>query len=102
MLTATLLALAAAVLHAGWNFLIKTGEDRTLVGWGQFLFAGLLSVPVLVVLGPPGVEALPYLAGSSAVHVVYLVALVRSSVTCNPDQAWPICLLDPLAALAPA
>ncbi len=78
MLTATLLALAAAVLHAGWNFLIKTGEERGLAAWAQFLWGAVLAWPLLVVVGLPGWEALPYLAGSSLVHVVYLLALVRA------------------------
>jgi drug/metabolite transporter (DMT)-like permease len=90
VLTATLLALASAFLHAGWNFLIKTGEERSIVGWAQFLFAGLLSLPVLLVVGGPGVEALPYLAGSSAVHVVYLVALVRSYHHGDFSLAYPL------------
>ena len=34
MLTATLLALSAAVLHAGWNLLVKQGgDDRFLLLW---------------------------------------------------------------------
>ncbi len=90
MLTATLLALGSAFLHAGWNFLIKTGEERTLVGWGQFLFAGLISAPVLLAVGPPGVEALPYLVGSAAVHVVYLAALVRSYHHGDFSLAYPM------------
>jgi len=78
VLTATVLALASAGLHAGWNFLVKTGEDRSLAGWGQFLFAAVLALPVLLVVGLPGWEATPYLVASGLVHVVYLVALVRA------------------------
>jgi drug/metabolite transporter (DMT)-like permease len=90
VLTATLLALGSAFLHAGWNFLIKTGEDRTLVGWGQFLFAGLVSLPVLAVVGPPGTAALPYLAASASVHVVYVLALVRSYHHGDFSLAYPM------------
>jgi drug/metabolite transporter (DMT)-like permease len=78
VLTATLLALASAGLHAGWNFLVKTQEERGLAAWGQFLCAALVALPVLVVVGLPGWEALPFLAASGVVHVAYLVALVRS------------------------
>lgn len=78
MLTATLLALASAGLHAGWNFLVKTGEERGLAAWGQFVFGAVLAWPLLLVVGLPGWEALPYLVGSGLVHVGYVVALVRS------------------------
>jgi drug/metabolite transporter (DMT)-like permease len=78
VLTATLLALSSAGLHAGWNFLVKTGEERGLAAWGQFLFGAVLAWPLLIVVGLPGWEAAPFLVGSSLVHVVYIVALVRS------------------------
>jgi drug/metabolite transporter (DMT)-like permease len=78
VLTATVLALTAAVLHAGWNFLIKTGEERGLAAWGQFLFGALVGLPILLIVGLPGWEALPYLVASALVHVLYLVSLVRS------------------------
>ena len=78
MLTATLLALASAGLHAGWNFLVKTQEERGLAAWGQWLFGALLALPLLVVVGLPGWAALPNLVASGLVHVVYIVALVRS------------------------
>ena len=71
MLTATVLALASAGLHAGWNFLVKTGDERGLATWAQFLFGAVLAWPVLVLVGLPGWEALPYLAGSGVIHVVY-------------------------------
>jgi drug/metabolite transporter (DMT)-like permease len=90
MLTATLLAVGSAGLHAGWNFLVKTGGDRSVVGWAQFVFAGLVSAVGLAVVGPPGVEALPYLAGSSSVHVVYLVALIRSYHHGDFSLAYPM------------
>jgi drug/metabolite transporter (DMT)-like permease len=90
VLTATVLALASAGLHAGWNFLVKTGEERGLVAWGQFAAAALLALPVLAVVGPPGVEAVPYLAASSLVHVVYLVALVRAYRIGDFSLAYPL------------
>ncbi len=90
MLTATVLALASAGLHAGWNFLVKTGEERGLTGWGQFLFGAVLGWPVLVVVGLPGWEALPYLAASTVVHVVYVLALVRSYGLGDFSLAYPL------------
>jgi drug/metabolite transporter (DMT)-like permease len=78
MLTATLLALGSAGLHAAWNLLIMTSSERLLAAWGQFLVGGLLFVPVLLLVGVPGSAALPFLVGSSLVHVLYVLALTRA------------------------
>lgn len=90
MLEATLLALGAAVLHAGWNLLIKTSDDRFLTAWGLFLAGGVLTLPVLAVIGLPESEALPYLGASSIVHVVYTLALVRAYHHGDFSFAYPI------------
>jgi drug/metabolite transporter (DMT)-like permease len=80
MVFATLLALAAAGLHATWNLLVKTSTDRFSAAWGQFLFGGLVFLPVLVVVGgvPNLDEVWPLLLLSSVVHVGYLLALVQA------------------------
>lgn len=90
MLEATLLALGSAVLHAGWNFLVKTSDERFLTAWGQFLVGGILTVPVLLFTGLPDADTLPYLATSSAVHVVYVGALVRAYHHGDFSFAYPI------------
>lgn len=90
MVTATLLALASAGLHAAWNFLVKTGEDPGDVAWGQFGFGAVLAWPLLAVVGLPGWVALPYLVASSAVHVAYVLALVRSYGHGDFSLAYPL------------
>lgn len=90
MLTATLLALASAGLHAGWNFLVKTGDDRGLTAWGQFVAGGLVGLPILLVVGFPGWAVLPYLVVSALIHVGYLTALVRSYGHGDFSVAYPL------------
>jgi drug/metabolite transporter (DMT)-like permease len=90
MLEATLLALASASLHAFWNLLVKTSDERFLTAWGQFIVGAVLSVPVLVVLGFPDSAAWPYLATSSVVHVVYVAALVRAYHHGDFSVAYPL------------
>jgi drug/metabolite transporter (DMT)-like permease len=87
---ATLLALGSAFLHAGWNFLIKTSDDRFLTAWGQFVMGGLLFVPVLLAVGVPGTDALPFLVASSIVHVGYIGALVRAYHHGDFSFAYPL------------
>src|SRR5215471_15776522 len=90
MTEATLLALGSAALHAAWNLLIKTSNERFLAAWGQFLVGGLLFVPVLVLIGFPGTAVLPLLVASSCVHVVYVSALVRAYHHGDFSFAYPL------------
>lgn len=90
MTEATLLALGSAVLHAAWNLMIKTSNDRFLAAWAQFLLGGLLFVPVLLVIGPPGMVVVPYLLASSVVNVIYVAALVRAYQHGDFSFAYPI------------
>jgi len=90
MTEATLLALGSAALHAAWNLLIKTSGERFLAAWGQFLVGGLLFVPVLAVIGPPGTEVLGLLVASSCIHVVYVAALVRAYHHGDFSFAYPL------------
>ena len=76
MLLATVLALVAAGMHAAWNLLIKTADDRDLAAWGQFAFGGVVLLPVLALTGIPPAAAVPFVLASALVHVFYVWALV--------------------------
>lgn len=78
MLTATVLALTAAALHAVWNLLIKTADDRDLAAWGQFVFGGIVLLPVLIWTGLPAAGSVWYLMPSALIHVVYVWSLVAA------------------------
>jgi drug/metabolite transporter (DMT)-like permease len=78
MLAATLLALAAAVLHAGWNLWVKQSEDRWLALWGQMTCAGIMCAVVLATLGGAHNIAWWPLVASAVVHSFYVVFLARA------------------------
>lgn len=90
MLAATLLALGSALIHAAWNLLIKTSEDRAVAAWGQFLAAAGVATVGLVVVGLPGWSALPYVAASAVVHVAYLEALVGAYTHGDFSLSYPL------------
>ena len=46
------MVLVAAMLHAAWNLAMKDSDDRLLAAWAIMGVGGLVSLPVLVVLGP--------------------------------------------------
>lgn len=75
MLLATVLALIAAVLHAGWNLVAKRSVDPYLALWGQFLLAGIISGVVLLVAGGLPAGAWWWALGSGMFHIPYVVAL---------------------------
>ena len=90
MVAATFLALGSAVLHAAWNLLVKTSSDRLIAAWGLYLTGGLLFLPLFLVVDRPGADALPFLAASSVVHVVYVVALTRAYEHGDFSFAYPL------------
>ncbi|MBI5089867.1 MAG: hypothetical protein HZB15_13675, partial [Actinobacteria bacterium] len=71
MLTATLLALAAAVLHAAWNLSVKQSGDRWLALWGQFSIAGAIGLVVIVAFGGFPAHGWIWAATSGTIHLPY-------------------------------
>lgn len=90
MLTATVLALVAALLHAAWNLLIKTANDRDLAAWGQFVFGGVALAPVFLFTGFPELRSVPYLVVSAVIHVFYVRALVAAYQHGDFSLAYPL------------
>lgn len=90
MLFATLLALASATLHAGWNLLVKRSEDRDLALLGQFALGGLVAAPGLLVTGLPGRAALGALVGSAVVHIGYTWGLAAAYQHGDFSLAYPM------------
>jgi drug/metabolite transporter (DMT)-like permease len=90
LVLATSLALGAAALHATWNLLIKTADDRDLAAWGQFVFGGIALLPVLLITGAPTADSWPYLVTSAVVHVFYVGALVAAYEHGDFSLAYPL------------
>jgi len=68
--------LFGALLHASWNALIKSGADQALdTALIHVLGCGVGAALVLAV-GLPKREALPWLATSVVIHIGYYVTLV--------------------------
>jgi drug/metabolite transporter (DMT)-like permease len=90
VVAATLLALAAAALHAGWNLIVKTSSDRELAAWGQFAAGAVLFSPMLFTFGLPPAVAWWFLIGSGLIHLVYVEGLVRAYHHGDFSFAYPI------------
>jgi drug/metabolite transporter (DMT)-like permease len=90
MLAATLLALAAAVLHAGWNLWVKQSHDRWIALWGQMTCAGIMCSVLLIALGGANNIAWWPLAASSIIHLFYVVLLARAYNLGDFSVTYPI------------
>lgn len=76
-MTATVLlaVLFGALLHAGWNALIKSGRDAALDTALLRAMGALVALPVLLLTGWPALAAWPYLIASAVIHVAYYATL---------------------------
>jgi drug/metabolite transporter (DMT)-like permease len=93
MLVATLLALGAAVLHAGWNLAVKQSGDRWLALWGLFSAGGLLGLPYAVVAtlqGDLGWSAWGWASLSGVIHAFYIGRLARTYEIADFSVTYPI------------
>ncbi|NCX18452.1 MAG: hypothetical protein EBX15_06860, partial [Acidimicrobiia bacterium] len=93
VLTATLMALAAACLHAGWNLAVKRNVDSGLALWGQFFIAMLGALGALgawwIIDGRPDF-AWQFTLLSGITHLPYSVLLVRAYNSGDFSVSYPI------------
>jgi drug/metabolite transporter (DMT)-like permease len=87
---ALLLVLAAAALHAGWNFIVKSSTDRLVAAWAIATMGAVVNLPVLVVLGLPDRSVAGWLAASAVLHVAYGYALAGAYDRVDLAAAYPI------------
>lgn len=72
------IVIAAALMHAGWNAILKSGNDRV---WSMFVMqvtmaaAAVLAVPFLPLPAP---ESWPWLVGGAVLHTAFRAALVHA------------------------
>jgi multidrug transporter EmrE-like cation transporter len=105
---AFLLVAGAAVLHAGWNALVKRAGDPVLFLWWVGAVASGLYAPIaLGVLAREGFRpaALPFVIGTVILHALYFFSLGRAYAMGDFSLVYPIArglgvALVPVAALA--
>ncbi len=85
-----LLVMMAALFHAAWNALVKSGGDKLVM---QTFVVGVPSVAcasVLPFLPLPAVASWPYLAVSVGVHCIYYATLIYAYEHGDLSQVYPI------------
>jgi drug/metabolite transporter (DMT)-like permease len=70
-----LAVLFGAVLHAGWNALVKSSGDKEVDTALVHFLGALVALPPLLLVGLPPPVAWPYIAASLVIHVAYYITL---------------------------
>jgi phosphonate utilization associated putative membrane protein len=70
-----LAVLCGALLHAGWNALIKSGRDKALDTALMHSMGIVIALPLVAIAGLPAPAAWPYIAASMTIHLGYYIAL---------------------------
>src|SRR5258708_27503030 len=84
------LVLGAAVLHAGWNALLRSGADRLLSMTIMSMATTAVALPCVLILPLPAAASWPYLCLSSVLQVGYSIFLVLSYRQGELGQVYPI------------
>ena len=82
--------LAAALMHAGWNAIVKIGLDHLLTLTLVAVAAALISLPLLGFASMPAAAAWPWMAASVTLHVGYNLALARAYQIGDFGLVYPI------------
>ena len=88
--SALLLALGAAVVHATWNLLLSGADDRHSATAVGMVVGTVVIVPVALVAWRVGSAAWPYMIGSSALEVLYLALLSTAYSVAAMSFVYPI------------
>ncbi|MGO1119600.1 EamA family transporter [Rhodovibrionaceae bacterium A322] len=84
------LVLIAAIFHATWNALVKSGGDKLVMQTLVILAPSLIGLPALFFLPMISWEAVPWLALSTVIHFAYYGLLVSAYKHGDLSLVYPI------------
>jgi drug/metabolite transporter (DMT)-like permease len=82
--------LLGAMLHAGWNALVKSGSDKSLDTALVHSAMSLLALPVALFVGLPAPASWPFIAASLVIHIGYYIALAGAYKHGELSMTYPI------------
>jgi len=82
--------IAAAMLHAVWNALVKGGADKALSMSAVIVFQGVFGALALPFAATPDWACWPWLLAGIAIHLGYQVLLMNSYRIGDLTQVYPI------------
>ena len=88
--TVFLAVLAAALMHAAWNAIVKVGLDRFSSILLLSIVQGVLALALLPFFALPAAAAWPWIIASAALHVGYKLFLIRAYQHGDLSQVYPL------------
>jgi len=85
-----IVVLLAALLHASWNFFVKSTEDKHLSMCAVVLGHTPFALVALSISPLPGLESLPYILGGAVLHTGYQLFLLSSYRIGDLSQVYPL------------
>ncbi|HVN53922.1 MAG TPA: EamA family transporter [Anaerolineaceae bacterium] len=74
-LPALALLIVAALLHAGWNLLLKQAGEKYIASWWGIVVSSVICLPILAFRPPIPAQIWPYLLASAVCEALYFAAL---------------------------
>ena len=88
--TVVILVLGAAILHATWNALLRSGADRFRSMVVMSVVSASVAIPLAWLLDSPMSASWPYIGLSAALQTSYWLFLVRAYRDGDLGQVYPI------------
>jgi uncharacterized membrane protein len=85
-----LLVLAAALLHATWNALLRSGQDRMAAMTLMCVVSGAAGAVVAMASPAPSPAVWPYAIFSALIQIAYCIVLVRAYDRGELSQIYPV------------
>jgi len=85
-----LAVLGAALLHAAWNAMLKSGADKQLDAVGLAAGSGMVALAAAPFLPAPAPASWPWIAASAIVHIAYFWALAGAYRWGDMSFSYPI------------
>lgn len=82
--------LLAALLHATWNALLKSGKDVLLDTAAIVIGGGLIAVPFVFLVPAPHPASWPFIASSALIHIAYYLLMVNAYRTGDLSLVYPL------------
>jgi drug/metabolite transporter (DMT)-like permease len=89
-LSIALAVLLAALLHASWNALLKSGRDPLLDTAAIVIGGGVVALPLVFVIPVPLAASWPYIASSALIHIAYYLLMVNAYRTGDLSLVYPL------------
>jgi len=89
-LTVFAIVLMAAVLHAVWNAIVKSGSDTLLTTILVTSSSGAVAAAILPFLAQPAAASWPFLLASLVFQIVYFALVARVYRAADMSQTYPL------------